>query len=416
MQDQSFSLINTTLVTPDEVLTSAELTVSGGHIAALERTSTAAVLRLHDHLVYPGLLNAHDHLFGTWWPRVAPNRPYANVYQWLADYDESAVLVERNHNSADDMYAFGAYRNMVAGSTTVADHFMRLGEADFYSRYPIDVLYRYGRTWTVRKETSWGDDISTEYGRAVRSGQPYIIHLAEGIDAETAQEMDVLTARGAVGRNTMVVHGIGLRPVDVALLAGVGASVCWCPVSNLYLYEQTADIPALLRAGVSVTLGTDSAMTGGLNLLDEARTARKVYRDVTGDDPSPRWLAELVTTRAAYALVMDDRRGRIAVGYEADLLVLPDGGQGPYAALIEAEPKDIALLIRGGIPVYGDRVYHDLFERLSPSFAPALISGRPKLIAGDLPGLLERMSNQVGKPIDFPFLPFSPSEAGTHPS
>jgi cytosine/adenosine deaminase-related metal-dependent hydrolase len=217
--------------------------------------------------------------------------------------------------------------------------------------------------------------------------------------------MDVLVQFDAVGRNTVIIHGISLRPEDMSRLAKAGGSVCWCPASNLFLYDQTANVWALEEVGVNVTLGTDSSMTGGLNLLDEARIGREAYRAQTGKDLPARRLVEMMTTRAAYALMLDDRRGHIRAGYEADLLVLPDGGQDPYAALVEAAPGDIALVIRGGIPVYGDASYHDLFSEFTPSFAPVTVSGKPKLVVGDLLGLIQRMSDKVGKLIEFPFLP-----------
>jgi cytosine/adenosine deaminase-related metal-dependent hydrolase len=398
-----------TLVTPAEVIPNAALTISDGHIAGLERPSSGYVLDLRDHLVYPGLLNAHEHLNGTWWPRVGPGRPYTNVYEWLLDLETSAVRDERQHNSVEDIYSLGMYRNLISGVTTVADHFWRIDGPEFYTRHPIRVLYEYGRTWTPRGRTAWGDDIPVEYQLAVRSEQPYIIHLAEGLDAETAAEMDLLLEAKGLGRNTMVVHGISLRPQDMEVMSRRGASVCWCPGSNLYLYERTADLPALLGRGVNVALGTDSTLTGSLNLLDEVRTARQVYRDQTGDDPSAAWLVALLTTGAAYALMLEDRRGRVAVGYEADLLVLPDGGRDPHVALIEAEVSDIALSICAGVPVYGDLTYRPVFEQFTPEFTSVVVDGVEKLIAGDPVGLLERLSRRVGRPLRFPFLPVAPS-------
>ncbi len=402
MGDWGYSLRGVTLVTPDQVLGNAGLVISEGQIVTLESTATA--LDFDGLLAFPGLINAHDHLNGTWWPRVGPNRPYINVYEWLADLDESPVRYDRQQNSVEDVYELGMYRNLLSGVATIADHFLRINGAEFYTRHPIHVLYRYGRTWTPRELTRWGDDVPTEYGRAVHEGQPYIIHLAEGIDSETATELDVLLRYGALGRNTMIVHGIALRSNDMTRIARAGASVCWCPESNLYLYGQTADIPALLRAGVNITLGTDSSLTGSLNLLDELRVARRAYQEQCGQDPSPRWLVELVTTRAAYALMLD-RRGRIAPGYEADLLLLPELAADPYTSLVEAQVEDIALLICRGVPVYGDDLYADLFERFSPAFSRVSIRGKPKLIAGNPNALVERMSRVVGRTLELPFLP-----------
>ncbi|MBN1640489.1 MAG: amidohydrolase family protein [Anaerolineae bacterium] len=413
MGDGTYSLSDATLVTPDQVHRHTTLTISGGRIDSLAGASAPEEVDLGDHVVYPGLINAHDHLYGTWWPRVAPGRPYANVYEWLAEYERSPVLAERNQNPVQDVYALGVYRNLIAGTTTIADHFRRIDGAAFYARFPVRVLHEYGRTWTPRARTAWGDDISTEYGRAVRLRQPYIIHLAEGVDGQVADEMDVLTTHNAVGRNTLIVHGIALRPADIALLAREGASVCWCPTSNVYLYERTADLPALLSAGVNVALGTDSAMTGALNLLEEMRAARRAYAAQAGHDLDPRRLVEMVTTAAARALLLDGRRGRIAPGYDADLIALPDDGRDPYVALRDAQPADIALVLCRGVPVYGDPAFGALFERHGTPFSQVLVSGRRKLIAGDLPALLRTISARTGIEIAFPFLPCSAPDRST---
>ncbi len=405
MGSEAYSLQGGTLITPEQIIPAATLTIANGLIMELNSAPTAETCDLRGHLIFPGLINAHDHLNGTWWPRVGPRRPYVNVYEWLADLDESPIRYDRQRNAVEDVYELGVYRNLISGVTTIADHFYRIDGDEFYTRFPVHVLYRYGRTWTPRARTAWGDDIPVEYSLAVRTGQPYIIHLAEGIDHQTAQEMDVLLQLGALGRNTLIIHGISLRPDDMHMMAQVGASVCWCPASNLYLYGQTADIPALLHAGVNVTLGTDSTLTGGLNLLDELRTARRAFREQTGHAPQPRWLVELVTTRAAYALLLEDRRGRIAPGYEADLLVLPHRDGDPYTTLIDSDVADIALLICSGQPVYGDPEYRPLFEKFTPAFTSISVSGQSKLIAGDPLQLISRMSRTVGRAIDFPFLP-----------
>lgn len=415
MQEATFSWRGLTLVTPDKVIPNAGLSVARGRIASLDAGLRHAVFDLQGYFAYPGLINAHDHLLGTWWPRVAPNRPYRNVYAWLADYEQSPVVQERGRNTTRDVYSLGAYRNLIAGTTTVADHYKRLGEHDFYTQYPIHILHEYGRTWTTRETTAWGDDIQVEYRRAIRLGQPYIVHIAEGRDDQVAEELDLLQARSAIGRNTLLVHGIALRPQDMALIAAQGSSVCWCPASNLFLYGRTADIPSLLRAGANVALGTDSAMTGSHNLLAELRAARDAYRAQTAANPSPRWLVEMATTRAAYALVLGARRGRIAVGYEADLIIVPDRGDEPYTTLIESRPSEIALVVRGGVPVYGDQTFYDLFAQLTPTFTPISVSGRPKLIAGDLPELLHRLSQNVGRTLDFPFLPCRPLGSEINP-
>jgi cytosine/adenosine deaminase-related metal-dependent hydrolase len=424
MADQRpYSLTHATVVTPTEILQDTDLTVADGQIVQTERLAGSST-DLSGYVVFPALINAHDHLMGTWWPRVGPTRPYTNVYQWLDELHTSPVRAERQLNSDADIYELGMYRCLFSGVATVADHLWRIDGSEFYERFPVEVMHEYGRTWTVRAPTAWGEDIQTEYALAVRTGEPYIIHLAEGLDAETGREMDVLLEAGALGRNTLIVHGIGLRPADVQAMASVGASLCWCPGSNLYLYEQTADLPTLIQAGINITLGTDSSLSGELNLLEELRTARRYLSDRVGTLPLEgrsveQWLVEALTTRAAYALVRQDRCGRIAPGYRADLLVLADRGLDPYTTLVEAQMNDIALLCRAGVPIYGNERFEPLFEQFTPHYNRVCVGNtapnsptraQTKLVAGDPVALIQHLSQTVGRPLEFPFLPLITNE------
>jgi hypothetical protein len=118
----------------------------------------------------------------------------------------------------------------------------------------------------------------------------------------------------------------------------------------------------------------------------------------------------------------EERCGRIAPGYRADLLVLPDRGLDPYATLIEAQMSDIALLCRAGVPVYGDLCFESLFEQYTPNYSrvrmcdPASnpsVQPQIKLAAGDPVALLQRLSETVGRPLDLPFLPLITNEEQT---
>jgi hypothetical protein len=121
----------------------------------------------------------------------------------------------------------------------------------------------------------------------------------------------------------------------------------------------------------------------------------------------------MVTTDAARALMLQDRRGRIAVGYDADLMALPDRGQDLYTTLIDAQPGDVALVVCRGVPVYGDVTFRTLFEQYTAEFSQVLVSGRPKLVAGDLPSLLRTLSTRAGRILSFPFLPCTFSDRST---
>ena len=93
--------------------------------------------------------------------------------------------------------------------------------------------------------------------RSTPSDTPWIIHAAEGVDAEAAAEFDRLEALGCVGSNTLLVHGVALDEARRARLAAAGAGLIWCPSSNLRLFGATAAVADLVRCG-RVALGSDS--------------------------------------------------------------------------------------------------------------------------------------------------------------
>ena len=75
-----------------------------------------------------------------------------------------------------------------------------------------------------------------------------------------------------------------LTDEEIGLLAERGAAVSHNPASNLKLASGVARVPELLRAGVTVSLGTDSAASNNnLDLFDEIRLAALIHKGVSGD-------------------------------------------------------------------------------------------------------------------------------------
>lgn len=70
----------------------------------------------------------------------------------------------------------------------------------------------------------------------------------------------------------ILVHCIEATPKDIELIARRGSKVVICPRSNLYLNGGMADVPAFIREGITVAIGTDGlGSTPNLNLWEEAR-------------------------------------------------------------------------------------------------------------------------------------------------
>src|SRR5258706_8626807 len=105
-----------------------------------------------------------------------------------------------------------------------------------------------------------------------------MVHLAEGIDADACGELPRLEALGCLKPNTVIVHGVAIEENGWRRVARAGAGLVWCPASNAFLFGRTAPVCGLVAGSdesrVPVAVGTDSRLTGSLDLFDELRAAR----------------------------------------------------------------------------------------------------------------------------------------------
>ena len=335
---------------------------------------------LRGHFVYPGLINAHDHLQLNAIPALPHEEPFSDSYGWIAAFEShmdepdvrAAVSVPR-----DTRLHHGGLKNLLAGATTVVHHDPPYAEL-WSASYPVNVLRECGWSHSLRLGATEIDG-STRYGPEVRTsltdtppGRPWIIHLAEGTSETAKRELACLDAMGCLAPNTVIVHGVGLGDHDVERVMAVGASVVWCPSSNLTMLGATLDPRRLADAG-RLSLGTDSRLTGSRDLLDELRVAASC------SDLDPRELLRLVTEGPRRAMRIADR-GPLGVGARADCVVLRDAGD-PYETLIRARRSEIAAVIRDGVICAGAPEFEDWFASAGVDVGQVRIDGRAALVA-----------------------------------
>lgn len=85
--------------------------------------------------------------------------------------------------------------------------------------------------------------------------------------------------------------------------------VVYCPTSNMYLASGIAPIPALLRRGVPVALGTDgSASHNSQDVLETLKTAVLLAKVGSGDPTAmvPMDALRMVTTTGAKIMGRND--------------------------------------------------------------------------------------------------------------
>jgi cytosine/adenosine deaminase-related metal-dependent hydrolase len=253
---------------------------------------------------------------------------------------------------------------------------------------------------------NWGDGIEIEHSRAVERGHPFITHLEEGFDKESQSGVDILEDLNCLDDHDVFIHCIGFSDSDIRKVRDAGASVAWCPASNVFMFNVTCKIRKMIAEGINVCIGTDSTATGSVNLLEEIRFARYVYRRMYGERLDAKTLVDMVTINPAKAFRMEDKIGSLEEGKYADLLFLRPREEDPYEALVSARMEDIELLIQEGTPVYGGAKYEDLFRRRGCEYTTVEVKGQKMCVKGDPAGLLEDIRRSVGFNKVLDYLPF----------
>ena len=303
--------------------------------------SNLPVLDLTGFLVLPGLINAHDHLEFNLFPSLGRGT-YENAKRWAADIYQPSVSPVKEHLalSKHTRMVWGGLKNLLSGVTTVAHH-NPLDDTALHPSFPVNVVKRFG--WAHSLDFS--PDLVERF-RTTPEGWPFILHAGEGVDEHARSEIGRLEKLGVLSERTVLVHAIGLDQPDLHLLRARRSALVWCPSSNVSTYGQTLCASAL-QSDLNVILGTDSALTAQVDLIDELEVARRTH-PLSADD-----LFEMVTTRSARVLRLSDGEGTIREGGVADLVIVEDHGQSPAEALQQMRPE--MVMVRGKIRLVSPR-------------------------------------------------------------
>jgi hypothetical protein len=314
------------MITRLETAGGAVLVIDGDRIAEPD-TRPDRVINVGDGQFHTGLINAHDHLHRNHYPRLG-SPPYEDAYE--SGHDIHARWAEEiaRAKSLDRSIAllFGAFKNIIAGVTTVVHH--DAWEPAFDAEFPI----RVARLHTLRS-LGFGPDLGAAVaGARALVGKPFCIHLAEGRNARAAGEVSELDALGLLNEQLVAVHVVGVVDAGIAQLKQCGAAIVWCPTSNCSLFGTTAP-RALFDGSVDVLLGSDSLLTGAGTLLDELHAARSL------GFLSDQLLVDAIGSTAARRLQLSTPS--LEPGARADAILL-------CRPLLEARPVDVALVLAGG--------------------------------------------------------------------
>ncbi len=159
------------------------------------------------------------------------------------------------------------------------------------------------------------------------------IHLSETEDEvlECKQNfsgkspVEVLYDLGLFDHPTIAAHCVHLSKKDMGILAESNVTAAHNPSSNMKLGSGFMDLPQLLKLGINVTLGTDSAVSNNmLSILTEMRMAALIHKGITHDAsviPAPDVL-KMATRNGAQAIGLESRLSQIKKGFLADLILI----------------------------------------------------------------------------------------------
>lgn len=131
---------------------------------------------------------------------------------------------------------------------------------------------------------------------------------------------------GCLDERKMVIHAVWIDRDDIDLMAQAGCTIAHNPISNLKLGSGVMPFRPLRDAGIPICLGSDEASTDDtLNMWGVAKAAGLVHK-ITDPDwrrwPTAPEILDCLITSGAKSMRLADRIGRIAEGYEADLILI----------------------------------------------------------------------------------------------
>jgi cytosine/adenosine deaminase-related metal-dependent hydrolase len=393
------------------------LHAEGGRITAVGTSSELPecadqVIDLSGHVVTPGLVNTHHHMFQSL-TRALPAAQDAELFGWLealypvwarltpemirvsSQTAMAELMLSGCSTSSDHLYLFPngcSLEDTIGPAAEIGIRFhatrgaMSVGrstgglppdslvedEAGILSdaQRVVEAHHDGGRFSMLRVGIAPCSPFSVSRGLmrdcallARSLGAPLHTHLAENDrDVAYSRERFGMTPAeyaedlGWTGPDVWHAHCVKLDAPGIELFARTGTGVAHCPCSNMRLGSGVAPVRRMIASRVPVGLGVDgSASNDSGGLLAEARQAMLLQRVHSGPSAlSARQALELATVGGARVLGRDDI-GSLAPGMAADLAAFDVRGvatagalHDPVAALVLCAPLPAAWLVVDG--------------------------------------------------------------------
>ncbi|MAP64704.1 MAG: cytosine deaminase [Microbacterium sp.] len=399
-----------------DVVTDTAVLVTGDTITAVGPAAELAAqhpgadrVDLSDRVLMPGLVNAHHHsgmLRGT-----AEHLP---VWEWLRLHIDPMHRVLRPDEAEAAAWLCYA-EGLLSGTTTVVDMWRymdgaaraaqelgnRVVTVNYVGEHPdfdyfdsLDDNERMLREWAGAAGGRIMPWVGLEHWfYADEAGQKRAIDMARHFDTGiythcSESEIELADFDSRYGMRpifaldkhgffdtprAMLAHAVWLDQSEIGLIAERGVGVSHNPISNMKLASGMAPVAEMLAAGVNVGLGTDGEKeNNNLDMFEEMKVASLLGKLRSMDAAAmDSWQVMHMATRGgAAAIGQGDRLGRVAPGFQADLVAvradtprmtpfLPAGGYANiHHNLVHAvRGSDVDMtMVAGEIVVQGGRL------------------------------------------------------------
>ncbi len=352
------------------VLTDHSLALQGGSILDILPRNEAAQaysgeeLDLPDHILAPGLINAHTHMSMNLLRGFADDLP---LMEWLQNHIWPAEAKWVNEDFVADGSRLAIAESLLGGVTCFNDMYFFpditagvAGAAGIRACIGLIVLdfptvWASGADEYLKKALALHDELREDplISTALAPHAPYTVSrdplqkistLSSELDIpvhmhvhETANEVSqfkqlhgirpiqLLEELGLLNPNLIAVHMTQLSAVEIERLAKTGVNVVHCAESNMKLASGSCPVAELLQAGVKVSLGTDgTASNNDLDMIGEMRSAALLGKHISADASAVDAVQTLrmATINGAEALGIGHITGSLETGKSADMIAI----------------------------------------------------------------------------------------------
>lgn len=343
----------------------------GKYILLTEQYKEITTEHWEDLVMIPGTVNIHNHCFQSLLRGLACDRPFL-------EWRDQALYAYSNKFTREHVYqgaVFAFSEMMKNGVTTVCDFFylhnfgVESDEIIIQAAADVGIRLVLARTmydWegapkgyveSVEAAVTNTREVAQKYNKkddmvtiipaphslhaaspemikaghqlAKELGTGFHIHIAEEqFQVEDAKRkfngkthVEILDDLGVVDDSLTIVHGVWLKDSEVKRLGEAGATLAYCPSSNMFLADGITDIPSMMKNNVTIGLGSDGACSNNrISVFEEMRMVSLLQKANTCDAMSVNYKDAFKMGTENGGKILHLPIGKIEKNYKADFV------------------------------------------------------------------------------------------------